>query len=264
MAMRSLALDALTIDEESSFRGVAIYERLKQALRRSEHKFKVAAVGENASWDRVLFLNLTFWSSAEEASVLCDTHIAPDVVAHTALHHVVGREVARVSPAGAPSPAALLFAEAIASAFDLYLVGRLLKTAPDCDFIASQIPIMGEAALQAGLDDKGFARLLESVMTAPEKAFEDLRALLVDAGTALLACADAEQAHVALERFKGHRFAPLIHHYQLSNWILYTRAYARGAAPTQAGADDAVHALDRTLRASPDSLAWLDEHWLSR
>jgi hypothetical protein len=269
MPMRSLALDALTIDEESSFRGVAIYERLKQALRRSEHKFKVAAVGENASWDRVLFLNLTFWSSAEEASVLCDEHIAPDVVAHTALHHVVGREVARVSPEGAPSPAALLFAEAIASAFDLYLVGRLLTTAPDCDFIASQVPIMGEAALQAGLDDKAFARLLESVTAAPEKAFEDLRALLVDAGTALLACNDAEQAHVALERFNGHRFAPLIHHYQLSNWILYTRAYARGAAPTQAGADavhagddEGVHALDRTLRASPDSLAWLDAHWL--
>jgi hypothetical protein len=270
MAMRSLALDALTIDEESSFRGVAIYERLKQALRRSEHKFKVAAVGENASWDRVLFLNLTFWSNAEEASVLCDEHIAPDVVAHTALHHVVGREVARVSPTGAPSPAALLFAEAIASAFDLYLVGRLLTTAPDCDFIASQVPIMGEAALQAGLDDKAFARLLESVTVAPEKAFEDLRALLVDAGTALLACNDAEEAHVALERFNGHRFAPLIHHYQLSNWIPYTRAYARGAAPAQAGADDAVHAdgdegvhaLDRTLRDSLDSLAWLDAHWL--
>ena len=130
MPLRSLALDELKIDDEASFKHVAIYHRLKEALRKSEHRFKVAGVGENASWDRVLFLNLTFWSSADDASVLCDDHIAPDEIAHTALHHVVGREVARVSASGAPSPAALLFSEAIASAFDLYLVGRLLPNAP--------------------------------------------------------------------------------------------------------------------------------------
>ena len=260
MPLRSLTLDDLTIDDEAAFRGVALYHRLKEALRASGHRFKVPGAGETASWDRALFLNLTYWSPTEEASVLVDDHVAPDVIAHTALHHVVGRALDGVGAAG--SAAALLFAEAIASAFDLYLVGRLLTIAPDSEFIASQVPIMSEATTQAGLDEAAFARLLESVAAAPERAFEDLRALLVDAGTALLACNDAEAAHVVLERFKGHRFAPLIHHYQLSNWILYTRAYARGAAPAQPGADDAVHALDRTLRASPDSLAWLDAHWL--
>jgi len=260
--MRQLSLDELTIDDEASFRPIAIYERLKGVLRRAGHRFKVAGTGENASWDRVLFLNLTFWSSSDEASVLCDEHIAPDVIAHTALHHVVDRELARVSAAGAPSPAALLFAEAIASAFDLYLVGRLVRTAPQCDFVTSQLPLMAEAAEQAGLDEAGFARLVESVSAAPERAFEDLRALLVDAGTALLACADAEEAHQALERFAGHRFAPLIHHYQLSNWILYTRADARTVTRDPASHDDGVHGLDRALRDSPDSLAWLETHWL--
>jgi hypothetical protein len=262
MPLRSLLLDELTIDDEASFRGIAIYLRLKEVLRRSRHKFKLAAVGENASWDRVLFLNLTFWSSSDEASVLCDEHIAPDVVAHTALHHVVGAALARVSAPGAPSPAALLFAEAIASAFDLYLVGRLVATAPDSEFVTTQVPVMAEAAEQAGVDEAAFARLLEGVTAAPERAFEDLRALLVDAGTALLACADAEEAHATLERFRGHRFAPLIHHYELSNWILYTRAYARGLRREPEGSDDAVHALDRTLRACPDSLAWIDAQWL--
>jgi hypothetical protein len=261
--LRSLSLDELTIDDEAPFKGVAIYQRLKEILRASRHRFKVAGVGENASWDRVLFLNLTFWSSSDEASVLCDDHIAPDEIAHTALHHVVGKELARVSPSGAPSPAALLFSEAIASAIDLYFVGRLLKNAPDCEFITSQVPIMAEAAEQAGLDEGGFARLLEGVSAAPERAFEDMRALLVDAGTALLACADADAAHVALERFAGHRLAPLIHHFQLSNWILYTRAYARGVTRDPGGNDDAVHALDRELRASPDSLAWIDSRWLA-
>jgi hypothetical protein len=255
--LRSLTLDELTIDDEASFRGVALYGRLKEVLRASGHRFKIAAPGETVSWDRALFLNLTYWSPSEEASVLVDEHVAPDVVAHTALHHVVGRALAR--EAAAESPAALLFTEAIASAFDLYLVGRLLPIAPESDFITSQIPIMAEAAAEAGLDEAAFERLLEGVSAAPERAFEDLRALLVDAGTALLACADAAAAHDVLEGLGGHRFAPLLHHYQLSNWILYSRAYARPSA----GGDDAVRALDRELRASPDSLAWVEARWLA-
>jgi hypothetical protein len=254
--LRSLTLDELTIDDEASFRGVALYHRLKEALRASGHRFKVAAAGENASWDRALFLNLTYWSPSEEASVLVDEHVAPDVIAHTALHHIVGRELARV--AAADSPAALLFTEAIASAFDLYLVGRLLSIAPDSEFVTSQVPIMSEAAEQAGLDEAGFARLLEGVSAAPERAFEELRALLVDVGAALYACADAGAAHAALEGFAGHRFAPLLHHFQLSNWILYARAYARDAGQSDAG----VRALDGELRASPESLAWIEARWL--
>jgi hypothetical protein len=254
--LRSLTLDELTIDDERSFRGVALYGRLKEALRASGHRFKVAAPGENASWDRALFLNLTYWSPTEEASVLVDDHVAPDVLAHTALHYVVGRALAR--EAAADAAAALLFTEAIASAFDLYLVGRLLPISPESDFITTQVPIMAEAAEQAGLDEAGFTRLLEGVSAAPEAAFEDLRALLFDAGSALLASADAERAQVALESLEGRRFAPLLHHFQLSNWILYSRAYAR----ENAAADAAVRALDQELRASPDSLAWLEARWL--
>ena len=256
MPLRALTLDELTIDDERSFRAIALYGRLKEALRASGHRFRLAPSGETASWDRALFLNLTFWSPTEEASVLVDDHVAPDVIAHTALHHVVGRALAR--EAAADAPAALLFTEAIASAFDLYLLGRLLPVAPDAEFVTTQVPIMAEAAEQAGLDEAGFGRLLEGVAAAPERAFEDLRALLVDVGTALLACADAAAGQAALEAVAGHRFAPLLHHFQLSNWILYSHAYAR---PDET-ADAAVHALDRALRASPDSLAWIEARWL--
>jgi hypothetical protein len=141
----------------------------------------------------------------------------------------------------------------------VYLVGRLVETAPDCDFIASQLPIMAEAAEQAGVDEAAFARLIDGVRAAPERAFDELRALLVDAGTALLACADADAAQAVLEGFAGARFAPLLHHFQLSNWILYTRAYARGAP----GCDEPIRSLDRTLRGSGDGLAWIERTWLA-
>jgi hypothetical protein len=109
----------------------------------------------------------------------------------------------------------MLFGEAIASAFDLYLVGRLVETAFDSDFVTSQLPIMAEAAEQAGLDEAGFARLVDGVRAAPERAFEELRALLVDVGTALVACHDADAAHDALEGFAGARVAPLVPHNHL-------------------------------------------------
>jgi hypothetical protein len=212
------------------------------------------------SWDRALFLNLTYWNDAEGADVLCDDHIPADVVAHVAWHHVVGRELARraTPPGSPPGAAALFFSESIASAFDLYLVGRLLPNAPDSDFIISQVPLLSECAQEAGLSEPGFAALLEEVTREPERAFEDLRALLYDAATALVGCGGAGEAQATLDRFAGHRFEPLLHHFQLSNWILYARAYAGGPREPS----PAVVEADAALRRAPVSLDWLAEHWI--
>lgn len=260
--MRTVSLDQLTIDDERSVRGVALYDRLKQALRRSDHRFQIPAAGAQISWDRALFLNLTYWNGAHAADVLCDDHVPADVVTHVAWHQVVSRQLARRAAgssgaaAAAPTAEALFFAESIASAFDLYLVGRLLRIEPDSDFITTQVPLMAECAREAGLPEAEFASLMQGVTGDPERAFEDMRALLFDAANALFACADAAEAEAALERFGGHRFASLLHHYQLSNWILYGRAYA--APASGAGVGD----LDATLRQAPVSLDWLAEHWI--
>lgn len=264
MGMRTLSLDELTIDDERSLGGVALYQRLKQSLRRAGHRFQIPAAGEQSSWDRVLFLNLTYWSGDQAADVLCDEHIPADVVAHVAWHALAGRELRRAegAPAAPPSAEALFFSEAIASAFDLYLVGRLLESQPESDFITTQLPTMSECAQDAGLSEEAFAALMAGVAGDPERAFEDLRALLWDAATALFACDGAVAAQAALEGLAGRRFAPLLHHYQLSNWILYGRAYAaRGVAAHAEGEVD-VRALDQTLRRAPVSLDWLAEHWI--
>jgi hypothetical protein len=247
--MRSVSLDELTIDDEGSFAHVALYGRLKQALRRSDQRFLVPEPGETISWDRALFLNLTYWTGAD---VLGEDHIPADVVAHVAWHHLAQR--ALVSAAG--SPEALFFGEAIASAFDVYLIGRLLPNAPESDFITTQVPIISDCAETAGLSEAAFATLLDEVTAAPEAAFAELRALLFDAANALYAAPDAQTAQAVLTGFAGRRFEPLLHHFQLSNWILYARAYARvtdGAA---------VRALDAELRQAPVALDWLAARWL--
>lgn len=260
MPFRAVALDDLIIDDDEAFTALPLYEGLKRTLRESGHRFLVPSADTTTSWDRALFLNLTFWSAAEGTDVLCDEHIPADVVAHAAWHHVVGRELERAAGRGEPSAAGLFLAESIASAFDLYLVGRLLSLAPDTDFIATQIPIMQEAAADSGLPGPAFHELLAGICADPERAFEDLRALLFDVTSALAGCREANEAARVLEQHHAHRFAPLLHHYQLSNWILYARAYATDA-PARA---EAVRALDDQLRQAKAPVSWLAENWLDR
>jgi hypothetical protein len=258
VSLRAVSLDELTIDDERSFAHVALYGRLKRALGRSNHKFHIPPAGQQASWDRVVFLNLTYWSGAD---VLCDRHVPADVVAHVAWHHVVRRELERRASAPPAVPrAALFFAESIASAFDLYLIGRLLPNAPDSDFITTQVPLISDCAQAAGLSAAGFEELLQDVARDPERAFEDMRTLLLDVSSALFVCAGPIEAERALDRFAEHRFEPLLHHYQLSNWILYARAYAAGDPST--APDAAVDSFDALLRQAPIALDWLAEHWI--
>jgi hypothetical protein len=250
--MRTVALDDLTIDDERSFAHVALYGRLKQALRASDQRFLVPDPDETISWDRATFLNLTYWTGAD---VLCEDHIPADVVAHVAWHHLAKLALKEIP--GPPPPSALFFGEAIASAFDVYLIGRLLPNAPDADFIATQVPILSDCADAAGLSEAAFAALLEDVARTPEAAFEELRALLFDVANALYAAPDAPAALAALAAFAGHRFHPLLHHFQLSNWILFARAYG---GP---GDDAPVRALDTALRQAPVSLDWMAARWLT-
>jgi hypothetical protein len=264
MRFRSVTLDGLTIDDRASLAGVAIYAGLEDTLRRASHRFWIPEAGAQLSWDRALFLNLTYWNEQEAADVLCDDHIPADVLAHVAWHELVTREIARRRSAdgGPPSQSAsvpaLFFGESIASAFDLYLVGRLLAHAPDSDFVTTQVPLMSECAQEAGLPEARFSDLLEEVVHEPERAFEELRVLLFDAVCALFACPGVSEAQGTLEGFGDRRFAPLLHHYQLSNWVLHARAYAaRPFAP-----DAIVTDLDETLRRAPVSLEWLERNWI--
>jgi hypothetical protein len=251
---RRLTLDELHIEDEPSFRHVGLYTELKQALRRDGYRFRVPE-RTGAPWGRVLFLNLTFWDPGEQGDVLTEAAIPADVVAHVAWHHLARRAFG----ARAASADALFLAEAIASAFDLFLVGRLLGHAPDAQFLETQVPAMAEVADAAGLPEDRFEALLQEVSADPDRAFEDLRAMLFDAATALVASPDVDAAAEALARFDGHRFGPLLHHYELSNWILYARAHAQAAL----GPEPDVRRIDAALRAAPAALDLLEQQWLA-
>jgi hypothetical protein len=251
-------IDGLTIEDERSFRHVALYADLKHILKDTEYSFRILSGTSKGRWDRALLLNLTFWGATAGGDVLDGATIAADVVAHVAWHKLAADTFA--TQAGKSLSAdALFLGEAIASAFDIYLVGRLLGHAPKSTFLETQVPAMAEAAEAAGLSEEEFDSLLQNVAENPEGAFEDLRALLFDATTSLLACSSADEGALALATFDAHRFAPLLHRYELSNWVLYARAYARDALLP----DSQIRSIDSALRASEDSIDWLTRTWVA-
>ncbi len=253
-------VDELEIGDEPSFRHVALYADLKEVLRRAAYPFRVLPKTSSGRANRALLLNLTFWSADSGGDVLVDAHPEADVVAHAAWHHLAARALAR-GPAAQLSVEALFLGEAIASAFDVYLVGRLLGHAPRSTFLESQVLAMAETAQGAGLSEAGFAKLLRGIARGPERAFADLRELLSDATRALFSCRSAEQAHGALRALDGHRFSALLHRYELSNWVLYARAYGQGAA-LGGKPDPRARAVERALRKAKDPLSWLVAAWV--
>jgi hypothetical protein len=255
-AFERRTVDELTIEDERSFRHVAIYADLKEVLRRAKYPFRVLPKSFIGRADRALLLNLTFWGPEAGGDVLESDTLPADVVAHAAWHHLAAK--ALPAPAGAAASVDSLFlGESIASAFDVYLVGRLLGHAPTSTFLESQVPAMADAADAAGLDEDGFESMLEAIAKDPERAFTDLRELLFDATSSLFACGSVEEASAALATHDTHRFASLLHRYELSNWVLYARAY--GDAKPDARARD----VDTKLRSEKLALEWLTRDWVT-
>jgi hypothetical protein len=257
--LERVTLDKLRIEDERSYRHVGLYDALKRALLRDKVMFWVPRAGTGqARWDRVLFLNLTFWAPDEPGDVLEKKSIPADVLMHAGWHHMTRRALVKDDKtASTPTYDALFLGEAIASAFDLYLVGRLLGHAPDAAFLETQVPAMADAAEEAGMSADAFEAMLDEVAKDPDRAFEDLRQLLFDTCMSLVHQRSVGEAADAIAACDGHRFGPLLHHYELSTWILYARAYGQGAASRDAD----VQNIDEALRRAPVALDWLQQHW---
>jgi len=249
MQFQRKKLSALTIQDERAFKKVPLYMALKDALLRANYSFRILPPSFRGRWDHALLLNLTYWGG--EGDVLTDSRIPADVVTHAAWHFVASQHV------GKGDAAAMFLGEAIASGFDLFLVGHLLRAGENCSFLSTQVNAMAETASAAGLNEKKFRSLLETIAANPEESFEELRQLLFDTTLALYRAATPSDALRVLASAESHRFGHLLHRYELSNWVLYARAYAPKAVGARAKTADVA------LRKR-NSIDWLVTHWLSR
>lgn len=249
------ALADLEIEDEDSFRHVGLYADLKRVVQDLGPTFIVPVRGAHLGWERALTANLVFWEPGT-SDVLSTRSIAADVVMHVAWHELARRALA-------PSVEASLLAESIASAFDVYLIGRLLGHSPDSTFVESQVVRMSEIAMDAGLDEDAFQSMLGAFAEAPERSFEALRQLLFDASLSLVDVAGPERGLETLCTFDGHRFAPILHHFEIATWVLRSRI-ERASPPSPAAGAGSTDAstFDRMLRESDDSIALLERSWV--
>ncbi|MDP9152118.1 MAG: hypothetical protein M3O36_19510 [Myxococcota bacterium] len=256
-AFEERTVDELALRDERALESVGVYHDLKSILRRDQYVFRVVPRQWSSRWDRALFLNLTYWGGAG-GDVVLSPRVAADVLAHAAWHHLAA--LALAGPA--PSAEALFLGESVASAFDVYLVGQLLRRGGRSAFLETQVPAMAESARAAGLGARGFKALLSGIADDPERAFGDLRRLLYDATRALFASDGAGDAMRELWKLDSQRFAPLLHHYELSNWVLYGRAYSRKRTGNATKQVARVRAVDAALRSETEPVTWLTSQWV--
>lgn len=250
--LQAVPLRALGIDDEADFADLPHYAALRDLLLEADVVYRVPTAGSPlARWDRVLLLNLGFWSPGEPDDVLEGRAITADVVAHRAWHHLAHHELGAASG----SVEGLMLGEAIASAFDVYMLGMLLRTRPDAQMLDSQVPAMTATLEEAGLAEPAIEAFFARFAAQPAQCFESLRQLLFEVGVALTGAQGAEAAAEVLLAFDAHPMAPLLHHFELATWSLYARAHAKGdgAAATE---------LHAQLVAEHDALDWLVRHWL--
>ncbi len=254
-------LDELEIVDDEEFAArVPHYRTLKRAL--AHYPFVVLPKSTVPRFDHTAFLNLTYWSGTA-GDVLVDRVINADVVAHVGWHHVVHRALPTASVGAA------LLGEAIASAFDLFMLGHLLNPARGdasaslgehtTSFVETQLPEIADVATQAGLTPRRAQALVHSIVADPSAAFEHLRRLLFDVSMALAQASDTASAHAVLVHAERDPFAVLLHRYELSNWVLSSRA--RPAADLKP--DMRALELDAQLRGAASSIDWLATHLLA-
>lgn len=253
--MERTPFSALEITDESSFGHVSLYADLKSVAARANLQFLVGRRRERAlSISRTLLLNLLFWEPGT-SDILSEPTLPADVVMHVVWHHLGAQRVGRGGDAD-------LFVEAIASAFDLYLVGRLLGHRPDAEFLESQVPRMADAAEDAGMEPDEFEALLEMIASDPEQAFESMRRLLFDATRALVDAASPDRADATLRAFEDQPFGVLLHHFEVATWVSRARLDRATAGDEARAATAEAERIDAILRQQKVSLDWLDEHWV--
>ncbi|MDP3274756.1 MAG: hypothetical protein Q8Q09_06130 [Deltaproteobacteria bacterium] len=251
-----LTLDALRIDDEHVFESVEHFVALRETVREAGLTFRVAPEASvHAEWSRVLFLNLTYWHGSEgNSDALASRNIPADVVTHVAWHYLAQRALL-----GDFTGESMLMGECIASAYDLFLLGSLWCKKVDCDFVSALREALFAMFEEQGMTHHEFELWLDGLAHDPERAFEDLRALLFDLCVGLLASKSLDDAVAVFDAHSDRRFAGIVHHYELSNWLLHTRAYAA----TRLDMDPQVRALDASLRAAARPVQWLADTWIA-
>jgi len=162
--------------------------------------------------------NLLAWR-VEDGLELIDDLVCPcDQVIHMAAHQWMDSELGHDDPHG------VLTAEAVASAVDFWLLGRLADAGREPDFIAETLESFTFYFERYGGGDRALEALLETVLAEPWTATSRLVRYLSETGSRLLYPTGPERLITDVGDLVGDDLYPLLHHYNMGQWIAAMRA----------------------------------------
>ena len=204
-----VTLEEMAVVEEDAFRRAGL--DLLGHSRRMLKDLRIARVPEGRGIARLV--NLLQWDVGEHMEYLDGEVVAADQVVHFAMHHIWDQKL------GSDHPLKMLFAECMASASDIYLVGKLSHAGEETDFLADTLESFG-SYFEMYSSEEELEELVIQVVEEPFETMIEAARYLFELGSCLL-----EQV-IDMDKlilFQDHLFYPLAHHYNISNWVLTIR-----------------------------------------
>lgn len=198
--------------------GVELVEICLRYLSRNNLMLWVMPEGRGSA----RLLNLLQWNAHEALEYVDGDGPFADQVVHYALHMLLDRRY------GSDHPQAMLFAEAVASAADFYLLGKLISAGVDCDFVADSLDSFGSYYAQYG-DEDFLETLLQRCSFHPWRTMGEVARYLFDSVVPLITIEDPAKAGTFLLGLQDDPLYPLLHHYHITNWVLTLRNRFPGA-----------------------------------
>ena len=135
MNMQRVPVSERTVEDEEAFGRLPFYRALRAWMDEADPVFLITNEGGDQP-ESARLLNLAFWEPRSFMEVLTEPVVTADQLAHNALHH---RGYEALGDA-ARCLEGLLLVESIASAMDVYWLGKLLAEAPYAEFLETQVP----------------------------------------------------------------------------------------------------------------------------
>jgi len=221
LKLRSLDLSRLPVYEADADKRACI-SLLPQARAILAANRTRAVIVPRAGLARLL--NLVHWDVATHLEYLDERAVYADQLCHFAAHQLIDALL------GSRDPYALLFAEAFASALDFYLLGKLIQAGEETGFLIETIESFTTYYELYDSEDQ-----LELVLTrtgeAPFTLMAEVADYLFQCAILLMSKADPGEIMQALGWLAEGPLYPLVHHYNVSNWVLAIRVRCPAPGP---------------------------------
>ena len=209
-------IEDLDIFEKDAFEraGLAILTVAEHILAQSNTRFIL--LPESRGLARMV--NLLQWQAGDHVEYLDGEGVFSDQVVHMAIHQALDREQ------GSATPHHMLFAEVLASASDMYLAGRLIQAGEETDFLADTLESLGSYYEMYAASPDQLTAFLQRLSDTPWETMVSLVDYLYTFCCPFLE-KDRSIEHLSIPRsMEDHMFYPLVHHYNVTNWLLTINA----------------------------------------